>query len=375
MSRAVLLPALAATLLSSTVNAAELAHAGVWQGTLGERAVMVCFEAMSSSFYDQETLTGMRLSEIDPEVYNQEKPEVEVRHWLAGNLQQHDGSWELDSLSPQQITGQWRSSDGKTQLPIRLQPLSPAPADSNCSFSAEEIARPDSSFLRYNGARIDAARQQREPATFNGRSHTRISNIGGTSLHLHGDSAAFVAVNAFVKAWLQTQVANAWECELGAREVNNLQPGQPNWLRTLLPELWTGRWLVLHDELPETFCGGEHANSEEHWYSFDLNSGQRVEPAHWLTGLPSPDDAEGEVPATPLVSKLEAQRQQLSDPASECSDDYDLQVSPVEDGMAFHFRYAYDLRACNVDVTLPWSDLTPFLTPAGKQAMQSLQAH
>lgn len=50
------------------------------------------------------------------------------------------------------------------------------------------------------------------------------------------------------------------------------------------------------------------------------------------------------------------------------------QPYPTAKGMVFPTSYSHAARACDDEVVIPYKDLMPFLTPAGKAAVQSILA-
>lgn len=361
---------LTASLLSSASQASELAYAGIWQGTVGERPALVCFEPYGSSFYDQQTLHGLRLSEASSQVYAgaDGQPEM-VSAWQVGGWNSPQGSWIIDSADAQQISGRWRSADGSSAQAIQLSPLGGAPLEGSCSHPDNAVASPHSAFLRYNGARIAADQRQQQPASYNGHDYHQLNSLGGSAPQLPDEAPGAAGVNAFVEAWLQTQTANAWDCEMGARSLTGQQAAAPEWQRSLTPILWNPHWLVLEDNLPATFCGGVHDTYARDWQVFELGSGQKVDVLDWLhttgTGF--------ERQLSSALQQQIAERQQASAEA-ECGPEYRISAYPQTTGMAFHLEYPHVMMGCNSEVVIPWAEMTPHLTAAGQQAAQSLRA-
>lgn len=366
MLRTLPLPALLLA-LTPIAQASELAYAGVWQGTVGERPALVCFEPFGSSFYDARDLHGLRLQEASSQAYagGPERPET-VRAWQVGGWNSPQGSWIIDSADAQHISGHWRSADGRSSQPIQLTPLAGAAAEGSCSHPHGALASADSAFLRYNGARIEAATRQQQPARYHGHEYIQLTTTGGSAPQLPAQAPGAAGINAFTDAWLQTQTASAWDCEMGARALTGQPPAAPEWQRSLTPVLWNAHWLVLQDELPATFCGGAHDTRALSWHVLELASGQPVEVLDWLH---TSGEGVSRQPAAPLQQRIAA----LRDTGSDCASDYSLTPYPQPSGMAFQLEYPHVMAACSSTVLIPWNEMTPYLTPAGQQAMQTLR--
>lgn len=47
---------------------------------------------------------------------------------------------------------------------------------------------------------------------------------------------------------------------------------------------------------------------------------------------------------------------------------------PTAHGLSFASRHGHALRLCDDDITLPWKDVVPYLTEAGKAGMADATA-
>jgi len=111
------------SVISSVAFSAPVTPQGVWQGTLGTKAIVACFNRGSSysngSYYYMDYLTPISLSK------GPKKP-----NW---NEYHDTGSWILDEPVNQILTGTWYHPNGSKTLKIKLNYIDGQQDDAACA--------------------------------------------------------------------------------------------------------------------------------------------------------------------------------------------------------------------------------------------------
>jgi len=134
--------------------------------------------------------------------------------------------------------------------------------------------------------------------------------------------------------------------------------------RTATPHFWNNRLLVV-SEAEAGFCGGAHDFSGVQYPAFDLETGETMDPASWLD-----PDSRDTLNAL-LLERILADPENLSE---ECKDvvrqdhGYSLRIDST--GIAFYTEFGHCCRACDVEQSLSFQELSPFLSEEGKAALE-----
>ncbi len=318
-------------------------YVGVWQGTIGTAPVRACLrETDSQYFYVKHGQPIALVPDMDPATRSvRQVPSHPMWRELPRNADAAlpAPTWRLEQVTRDTLGGTWSDprKPGAKPLPVRLARV-PTPSD-GLSMECPEA---------YYEPLHQAAVVQSKPAMVEGRPYRQLLTATGTAFELPAGDPAAQALNAWSQAWLREQRVSAIECRLNG--------GEP-WQAEVVPVSWNGAVLVVHDQLPDTFCGGAHSDWRSAFLSFDARSGAPLDPWTWLP---------------------EARFRHLALAEAEQDDRVDCRPSaagdgvsfdpphPTPDGLAFIARYPHVLRACEADLVLPWPAVRADLTPAGQ---------
>lgn len=351
---------------------ADVPNTGVFAGRIGTARVQVCFSSYGSGhYYYLRHRAGIRL---EPAVLPEN---IEASEWMRnevarGKLELIEASGSFASASPPTGIwhlqfeadgwhGQWRDPADTRQLPIRLTRIQgTTTSDPSTGDCPPEFYAP----LR------DDLQITRTEAEFEGHRYLTLSTTAATAMALPDTASAAKAVNAYATHWLKDQAVFGYECSLGNGG------GSPTLDRTLAPIVWSDRYLVLQDNLPDTYCGGAHGFFEQNYVVWDLETGKMIDTWSWFDhasiDVTQTDDGE------PVRSAL---RQLLHDhyprvgPDEECREYLDMMSIappyPTANGLVFPTSFFHAMRACGDDITLTWVQAAPHLSDAGKLAMKA----
>lgn len=113
---------------SLAIGASPPALKGVWEGTVGAKPVMACFNAdfPSGSYYYKQFLRPIQLTTKDNDKNWHEEGET--------------GIWELATPINEVMGGRWRSPKTKVSLPIKLRLVGGANVEKSCALRAYSAA-------------------------------------------------------------------------------------------------------------------------------------------------------------------------------------------------------------------------------------------
>lgn len=325
-------------------GAGQLPYHGTWSGTIGGSKIQVCFaDVFDSQYYYLKHKMGIKLTQEEGGQNPNEWREAVVDKNLNKEL---TGIWKIATVTPNSIEGSWINPGTQQSRDIKLQRVSNSKDQCDEAFYAPLMQ----SKYRYGTAKL-------QKKTFK-----TIKTDNGTAFQVPSDVKNADKINAFVQSWIKEQSVAGFDC--------NLNGGEP-WDKTLEPILWTERWLVMEDSLPDTFCGGAHGDSLREFHVFDLNSGDKVNAWSWLI------DGENSVASGQEEGKKTKLRQLLElnpeDDCKEMQNDFTLREPyPTRKELVFSTRYRHADRACEGDIAIEFNTMQPFLTPAGKEAVKSI---
>ena len=343
----------AAVMACATIAAAadELPFAGVWTGTIGDSRVQVCFSALEAHYYYLRHLRGIPLRRNEQATGYSEWEETLPGPAAGGEV---SGRWTLSSATNRVMEGAWTTPDGARRLPIKLTKIADlatdqGPASSERYPCGDAFYRPLEQALRYT----------HQPGRFRGVPYRVIKTRYGDAFELPASAPAATAFNRFVRSWLASQLVSAYGCTMGGGE---------EWHKELKPIVWTSRFLVVEDRLPDTFCGGAHSNWMVEHHTFDLTTGGRVDTWSWIQG--------GNKTLAPALydhrpSALRGLLEKLN-PRQDCRENdgsmYFNAPYPTKSGLVFRSMYPHVVRACEDEILVSYKRLAPYLTSAGRAA-------
>jgi hypothetical protein len=147
-------------------------------------------------------------------------------------------------------------------------------------------------------------------------------------------------------------------------------------------KLWGDRWLVVSFST-ENYCGGAHPNSWSSDFTFDLRTSRKANLSAWFKGLKNDSGERYNISPQITLGKslhklVRSYSQAFKDKNEDCLNSFESynshSISLTKQGISFSPVLARVVQACGEDIVVPYSKLTPFLSPLGKQEVEQLQA-
>ena len=340
---------------------------GAFEGTIGKSRIRACFSRHGAAqYYYLRHHAGIRLeiADVEDDALRLDMAKAalengEIRFFEAtstwANASEASGFWTLRADAAG-WSGEWRSPDKSKHLPITLKRLPGSDGellpDGECPPAHFAPLRDD---LQITYADAD----------FEGHAYRTLTTASAMAMDLPGTTPAAKAIHDDAIRWLQDQAMFGYECAIGNGSGNVALD------RTLRPVVWSGRFLVQEDNLPDTYCGGAHGNFEQHHVVWDLDTGKPIDTWSWFDH-PSIDVTQTE-DGEPVRSAL---RQLLHDhyprigPDEECREYLDIMSIappyPTAEGLVFPTTFFHAMRACGDPITLTWEQVAPHVSEAGK---------
>lgn len=336
------------------------ARFGVWQGTLGTHKVVVCLGRSAvvdeSAYYYLKHRFSIALKKHDPQGGSWMESAVD-----DGDMHAH---WNLSPPADNHVAGEWVSANGQRHLPIRLRRVT-ASGDSDSTCGAPSMRRAFNT-SRVAGQKLSTTRQPdgtRAVSALN--DHIAMAQLPDTGPH----AATF---NAAQRAWLANNIAAYYDCALSS----GATPPDFNRGRKII--LRTHAWVVIEESF-SVYCGGPHPNGGVVGYqTWNLATGKIIEPWTWIRHSEdqcsyAPDCGFAAPEKLNAIILAGATRNKGGD---ECSADVNTNkrylLRPSARGLVFSTDFGHAIRACDEDIEVAYAKLAPFLTPAGKTALESI---
>jgi len=332
---------------------------GLWDGSVGDLPVSVCFNEASISgmegmyFYRSRLVTiplkadgesGLRFSEDWP---NDAKA----------------ARWSL-SRAGEMLEGIW--THGSKTLPIRL---------TNVPFKGDDA--PCAS-LAFHQPRLKGIHVVRSEASKDGVPYTKLvldlrghfPSVSVESFELHGDARAIRTINTVLakhmqdRSWLECiQAAGIWGGD---------------WNESMEPRLISRRLLVTNHHW-DGFCGGAHPDSSNDARTFDLTTGSEIDITEWFTSKAFEtihNEGESSISRTmrTALRKVVIGRSQGEEDCRDVvstAEWWDLELT--RKGITFTPVLGHAVQACEESYSIPFARLIPFLTPDGRRQVTSVQ--
>jgi hypothetical protein len=299
---------------------------GVWSGTLGKTAIVVCFEPSGhGTYYYLRLGFDLALESVKPKAGSHafnEKADDEIT-----------GTWSLDEARGGLVSGTWSTPDGKKQLPLSLK-RSGSLTEGGCPAPAYETARLEA-VVRTPGAETKTS----------GRAWRAVTVGKGAvkSVELT-DPGASAALKQAVAAVTTAHLKSFFSCGSGPHRSFASEDRILAWTSTFLV-------LSLHESY---FCGGAYPDEVDGAHTFDVITGKELDTDKWFKTAP-----------TDLATR------QYKPPFDQCAtDDLNWVSHPSPAGMVFRQDLPHVARACDVEVVIPWSKLKSRLTREGLEAIK-----
>ena len=258
---------------------------GVFEGTLGKSKIIVELNAgAEASDYKGGYSDGSRYSylpnafdlklALESENGMLEFAESTSPHYAIVDLPKDDparsGHWTLD-VTGNSATGTWRSTDGKKQLPIKLQRLAlvaeqDVPKDFN-QLSVTYNAR------WFSEVKISGATK---PARFGDvtLAHEKDSafNLEMPVFTNSPDQAAMLRGNTMLREYYRSSLMSYRDCINGLPQ----EPAKPFEPEYVFEVTYASPQVVTLQESGSVFCGGAHPSNYVSYLTYDLLMGQQI---------------------------------------------------------------------------------------------------
>ena len=315
---------------------------GAWTGTLGKRKIAACFDDSEASYYYVGKGIDITLAESADETW------AEVPWYNAVKPGLSTGTWRLEIPKGKHLHGTWSSPDGKRVFPIALTLVSKPSAGSSCPLPG------------YMAPRIDEV--ERTPSKVKAVSGLRLRTFKAlrgavVGLELLDDAIALGPVKKALEDRNREMIEGYFECM-------SLPADHSDYEASLELALASEHWLTLVESIGQD-CGYPHPDWGVRTWTIDRASGKPVDIAKWLN--------------TPLVEiGRKYFRWTNPDNASEqdCADAINkfaaFSVSPTAKGLVFYPELPHFIAVCAEPYDVPYAKLKPYLTPAGKAAVDEI---
>lgn len=345
------------SLVTLTLLAPAIAHAACvedafvdsgWTGTIGTVPVSLVLRAKEAPggsalvgrYYYRRSLQ---------ELYLRAEAATPTRWSETDAAGRRTGTLEM-ACSGDTLTGTWRSLDGRRSLPISARK---APPDVDHDTVRTRDLKPDR-----------ATTQAFESRFFDAIEHSAITGVATVSLW--GDGPGITRINQGLWQQARDHMAEALSCKGEGRMERGVKHGyEYGWSQQVAA--WNDRYVVITTGYGG-YCGGAHPYSGTDASVFDTGTGVEVAPATWLL----PTYRESIDLQTPLGRLLIGRYLSKEDGETECLDKVAAnghRMHPVREGLVFEVAAtAYVYTPCTRDVTVPWSQVMPFLGAEGRAA-------
>lgn len=347
---------------------------GIWAGTVGDEPIRACFEGTMGSFYRIGDKRSVWLWADGPDAF----AETDDRNPA-------NPRWRLAPAGAGERTG--ARVQGQSRVPIRLHRVPFTPRPESEEIGPETPCRS----LAFVSGRLEPLVVTEEAVETEGVAMVRIvarpphngDSFEYRTFRLIGTQPGLAAVNARLEALIDRRGPgeSAWsQCMISAGN------GGGDFHEALAPSRIGRRFLAatLHRD---DSCGGNHPNSGTYPRVFDLETGTEIRMRDWLA--PGALDREtlaliGELDEShePNVMPLSAGLRRLvmrhaareeGDCEGSIADTAFWSVGVGRHGLLFSPQMAHVARACGQDIEVPFAPLAPFLSNAGRRAVEILR--
>lgn len=345
---------------------------GVWQGTIGRLPVRVCLTRTedggwgTGSYYYLSKLTPLRLEAAD------QGPDLVERETIgADNV---GARWRIARNGVDALAGEWRGA-GRT-LPIALHRV-PAAASDDGPCASDAFLSP-----RLRPLRVVSA-----PARKGALHFTKLTYAAGpafpeislTSFAIAETLPGDRAINAALR--LDPAKRDSPGDYLSCVRQALAQTGTDgDYSAEITPGIVVGDYLLVGVSIGWN-CGGAHPDDASYDLVFDRRTGREVRLAGWLlpsaVALPDSGDTGHAVRVTPAFRRLLVKRFPFDPQAAECrepvAEEEYWTLSITASGLGFTPQLPHVVQACEDVAVVPFRELAPYLSLAGKAGAARVQ--
>lgn len=366
------LASLVCLFLSTKTLAANADWSGVWQGTLGQRAIVACFPDSDNDARYYELKRGddiLLRSGKNPGDYAERKSGGQWTIRLDGN--DLIGEWTAPAPKPAKSKkGKKKASPESVQSPvkhpIKLTRVPTSGSDDDlCSGPAYQMPRLEQQKIATGKELSWQGKLYRSYSTANG-------NIVGLELvFVNPKDPKAQKINQTLRQNFRDHLSWYFRCRADAGANGSWQ-----YKATPTLALWSKHWLtVVEDSL--SFCGGSYSNRTHEAKVYDLRSGSAVDVLSWFQSgtFRLIDNAQTLSSASPLGKLVteQAVRQSQRGCRNVLEENQWYKIWPSRGGMVFYPELPQVAAACANEIVLTYAQVTPFLSYEGQTAAKELQ--
>nr|WP_137676297.1 hypothetical protein [Parerythrobacter lutipelagi] len=337
---------------------------GVWEGRIGNYPVVMCldhwrFGGRSGSYYYLSQMKPIHLRSGDTS-----------DQWVEGGYDGVVGSKEMPALDftdigEDQITGIWRADARRLRIELARIP-----------DGAEEYYNACAS-NNFIAPRVIAPEFTREDAEFEGLRFTKLTYVAPPRFE-DVDIAGFTFApvepgDHKIVDWLAARLPQGkveddfLQClagGIGAHGVDGY------YSMNLSPDFVNAEFLALSSG-NSSYCGGAHPNHWQEYFTFDRQTGAQLDPFDWFNSDGIGETEYGsKIMMPPLREAILKHWPVYADEADDCSgfatDQLWWNYQLRREGVLFQPDFPHLITVCEEQLIVPWSELEPFLSDAGK---------
>jgi hypothetical protein len=350
-----LLSSISAT-MALPAAAAAVHLQGVWQGTLGDQAIVACFNSAEGG------------SQVGSYFYQRHKQPIHLAlaagqdSWTeqadaGAALGDVSGHWNLGQPDEGGLKGSWSSVRGDRSLPIALKPLGDIHADDACGSDAYNA--PLEEMPTVTVGKIQEINHHRYRTL-------RVADVEVVELLEHGP--VFNQLNARFRSRLPTSKAALEQYFQTRRQFLGSEGVAASDEVHASVSAWTDKWLTTEDY--RWAAGSGRQGISMVFNTWNLATGGSIDVRRWFGLEPT-----GEGDMSLLPEALQAWLDKTYPPGADCKDasyegmgDFHMQLEPT--GMHL-YEEAFG-NGCERDYTVSYAEIQRFLTPAGSAALKDL---
>lgn len=329
-------------LIPVVVNAGPMPPQGVWSGTIGTKAVIVCFNEGSrwtsyASYYYVDHLKPIVLTTREADSF-----------WHEGN---DTGLWELSPPANGIVVGTWSNPKTQKTLPIKLGFVDGENDKTACARDSYNL-RLESTPKVEIGKSVQFAP---------GRSYRKLQFAGQETIELFGPDPAINRINQLLKLDQSKEAVHSYFQQRREFLGRVGFPGVDE--RHTEPTYWDANFITIRFYL---WAAGEGRSGISNEYrTWNTRTGEEVDLWKWIGATSS------EPRLSPSLKKFLYERDKEP---STCSDGYRSQgiFTLTLDKSGLHFDEDAWGDGCEKSFFISYKDLLPFLSPAGRMAVDSM---
>lgn len=357
--------------LIGTSPARAAGEQGVWQGTIGTLPVRACLTRDedgkwgTGSYFYLSKLKPLRLEAAD------RGPDLIERATLG--VERAGARWRVVPKGGDALGGEWRS--GARSLPITLRRVPAAKSDDGPCASDAFLA-PRLRPLRVTSAPVVQGALRYTKLTYS--PGPAFPDVRLASFAIPEMKPGDKAINAAVRLD-PTRRDSPGDYLSCVRQALAQTGTDGDYSAELTPSAVPGDYLSAEVSIGWS-CGGAHPDNASYSLTFDRRSGREVRLAGWLlpsaAAPPESDDRGHSVRVTSAFRDLILKRFPFDPQAAECresvaEEDY-WTVALTATGLGFAPQLPHVVQACEDTAVVPFGELVPFLTPAGREGASRL---